>query len=171
MSFIKGKWIEVNHERLKVLLKQMKQYGGDVTLLDALRSDIVTSTKDEEEAPVITNGKWLREFLNSLRNPKKLKKISIPKSFNGELRPYQEVGYRWLMQMNQLGFGTCLADDMGLGKTVQILAFIEALRFQNPKEKVLLIVPASLLGNCRKKRFASLPSLPLKFSTVRTPKR
>lgn len=80
LSFIKGKWIEVNHERLKVLLKQMKQYGGDVTLLDALRSDIVTSTKDEEEALVITNGKWLRGFLNSLRYPKKLKKISVPKS-------------------------------------------------------------------------------------------
>lgn len=51
------------------------------------------------------------------------------------------------MQMNQLGFGACLADDMGLGKTVQILAFLEVLRFQNPEEKVLLIVPASLLGN------------------------
>lgn len=159
LSFIKGKWIEVNHERFKVLLKQMKQYGGDVTLLDALRSDIVTSTKDEEEAPVITNGKWLREFLNSLRNPKKLKKISVPKSFNGELRPYQEVGYRWLMQMNQLGFGACLADDMGLGKTVQILAFLEVLRFQNPEEKVLLIVPASLLGNWQKEAVRFTPEL------------
>ena len=159
LSFIKGKWIEVNHERLKVLLKQMKQYGGDFTLLDALRSDIVTSTKDEEEATIITNGKWLRGFLNSLRNPKKLKKISVSKSFNGELRPYQEVGYLWLMQMNQLGFGACLADDMGLGKTVQILAFLEALRFQNPKEKVLLIVPASLLGNWQKEAVRFTPEL------------
>ena len=159
LSFIKGKWIEVNHERLKVLLKQMKQYGGDFTLLDALRSDIVTSTKDEEEATIITNGKWLRGFLNSLRNPKKLKKISVSKSFNGELRPYQEVGYLWLMQMNQLGFGACLADDMGLGKTVQLLAFLEALRFQNPKEKVLLIVPASLLGNWQKEAVRFTPEL------------
>lgn len=159
LSFIKGKWIEVNHERLKVLLKQMKQYSGNVTLLDALRSDIVTSTKDDEEAPVITNGKWLRGLLNSLRNPKKLKKISVPKSFNGELRLYQEVGYRWLMQMNQLGFGACFADDMGLGKTVQILAFLETLHLQNPKGKVLLIVPASLLGNWQKEAARFTPEL------------
>lgn len=63
------------------------------------------------------------------------------------------------MQMNQLGFGACLADDMGLGKTVQILAFLEALRFQNPKEKVLLIVPASLLGNWQKEEVRFTPEL------------
>lgn len=160
LFFIKGKWIEVNHERLKELLKQMKQYGGDVTLLDALRADIKSSmTSGEEEAPVITNGKWLGGLLKTLRNPKKLKKIPVPKSFNGELRSYQEVGYRWLMQMNQLGFGACLADDMGLGKTVQILAFLEKLRFQNPKQRILLIVPASLLGNWQKEAVRFTPEL------------
>ncbi|MGN0502986.1 MAG: DEAD/DEAH box helicase [Ruminococcus sp.] len=160
LSFIKGKWIEVNHERLKVLLKQMKQYSGNVTLLEALRSDVMSSvTTDDDETPVITNGKWLSGLLKNLRNPQKLKRIAVPKGFNGELRPYQEVGYRWLIQMNQLGFGACLADDMGLGKTVQILAFLEALRFQNPKGKVLLIVPASLLGNWQKEAARFTPGL------------
>ena len=61
--------------------------------------------------------------------------------------------------MNTLGFGACLADDMGLGKTVQILAFLEALRAQKPNGKVLLIVPASLLGNWQKEAARFTPEL------------
>lgn len=163
LSFIKGKWIEVNHERLKALLKQMKKYDGEVTLLETLRRDIKSFTTEDEEAPVITNGKWLSGLLKTLRNPKKLKSVNVPESFKGELRPYQEVGYRWLAQMKQLGFGACLADDMGLGKTVQILAFLEALRSQNPDQRVLLIVPASLLGNWQKEAARFTPEMSLEI--------
>ena len=49
--------------------------------------------------------------------------------------------------MDELGFGACLADDMGLGKTVQVLAYLEKLRKTKKEARVLLIVPASLLGN------------------------
>ena len=163
LSFIKGKWIEVNHARLRKLLADMKQYDGDITLLDALRSEIKTAPEDEDDAPVVTNGKWLGGLLKSLRNPRKQKSVGVPDGFSGELRPYQEVGYQWLLQMNRLGFGACLADDMGLGKTVQILAFLEALRAQKPKGRVLLIVPASLLGNWQKEAARFAPALSLEI--------
>lgn len=159
LSFIKGKWVEVNHEKLKRLLAEMQQYDGDVTLLDALRSELHYAYDKEDDAPVITNGKWLGGLLKSLRNPHKQKSIGVPNGFKGELRPYQEIGYQWLLQMNRLGFGACLADDMGLGKTVQILAFLEALREQKPNGRVLLIVPASLLGNWQKEAARFTPDL------------
>ncbi len=161
LSFIKGKWVEVNHEKLKRLLAEMKQYDGDISLLDALRSEMHYAYDSEDDAPVITNGKWLGGLLKSLRNPRKQKSIGVPDGFSGELRPYQEVGYQWLLQMNRLGFGACLADDMGLGKTVQILAFLEALRAQKPNGNVLLIVPASLLGNWQKEAARFTPGLPV----------
>ena len=159
LSFIKGKWVEVNHEKLKKLLVRMKQYGGEITLLDALRSEMKVSTDDEDDETVVTNGKWLGGLLKSLRDPRKKKNTDVPHSFCGELRPYQEVGYQWLLQMNRLGFGACLADDMGLGKTVQILAFLEALRTQNSNGKVLLIVPASLIGNWQKEAARFTPEI------------
>ena len=159
LSFIKGKWIEIDHHKLKKLLAEMKPYDGEITLLDALRAEL-KNTHDEEEAnAVITNGKWLGGLLKSLRNPRKLKGNPVPRDFNGVLRPYQEIGYQWLLQMNTLGFGACLADDMGLGKTVQILAFLEALREQNPNGKALLIVPASLLGNWQKEAAQFTPEM------------
>ncbi len=159
LSFIKGKWVEVNHEKLKRLLAEMKRYDGDVTLLEALRSELHYAYDEEDNAPVVTNGKWLGGLLKSLRNPRKQKSIGVPDGFSGELRPYQEVGYQWLLQMNRLGFGACLADDMGLGKTVQILAFLEALKAQKPNGRVLLIVPASLLGNWQKEAARFTPDL------------
>lgn len=159
LSFIKGKWVEVNHEKLKRLLAEMQQYDGDVTLLDALRSELHYAYDKEDDAPVITNGKWLGGLLKSLRNPHKQKSIGVPNGFRGELRPYQEIGYQWLLQMYRLGFGACLADDMGLGKTVQILAFLEELRAQKPNGKALLIVPASLLGNWQKEAARFTPDL------------
>ena len=51
LSFIKGKWIEVNHARLRKLLAEMKQFDGDITLLDALRSEIKTAPEYEDDAP------------------------------------------------------------------------------------------------------------------------
>ena len=163
LSFIKGKWVEVNHEKLKRLLAEMKQYDGDVTLLEALRSELHYAYDEKDDAPVVTNGKWLGSLLKSLRNPRKQKSIGVPDGFSGELRPYQEVGYQWLLQMNRLGFGACLADDMGLGKTVQILTFLEAIRAQKPNGKVLLIVPASLLGNWQKEAARFTPDLPVEI--------
>ena len=67
----------------------------------------------------------------------------------GKLRPYQQVGVRWLHLLTKLGLGACLADDMGLGKTIQVLALLLLLKREsgaNPKPS-LLIVPASLLAN------------------------
>lgn len=159
LSFIKGKWIEVDHEKLKKLLAEMKRYDGEISLLDALRSEMKSAPEDEEIGTIITNGKWLGGLLKSLRNPRKTKGAPVPAAFSGELRPYQEIGYQWLLQMNTLGFGACLADDMGLGKTVQILAFLEALRAQKTNGKVLLIVPASLLGNWQKEAARFTPEM------------
>ena len=74
LSFIKGKWVEVNHEKLKRLLAEMKQYDGDISVLDALRSEMHYAYDNEDDAPVITNGKWLGGLLKSLRNPRKQKR-------------------------------------------------------------------------------------------------
>lgn len=50
--------------------------------------------------------------------------VEIPKSLNAVLRPYQQSGFRWLVYLQERGFGGCLADDMGLGKTLQTIALL-----------------------------------------------
>lgn len=163
LAFLKGKWIEVDHARLQQLLAEMEGYHGERTLLETLRMQMATGGKKEsaDVGPVVTNGAWMSKMLHDLRTPEHIRSVAVPRSFQANLRPYQKNGYTWLNYMNKLGFGACLADDMGLGKTVQVLAFLEKMRTGNKKAKVLLIVPASLLGNWQKEAAKFSPKMPV----------
>ncbi len=163
LAFLKGKWVEVSHARLKRLLEEMDAYRGEVTLMEALRMGVMDKSEEEsvDVGPIVTNGAWLGEILKKLKNPGAIRSARVPKTVHAELRPYQKSGFTWLNYMRELGFGACLADDMGLGKTLQVLTFLEKLRSENKKARVLLIVPASLLGNWQKEAEKFVPSMPL----------
>ena len=60
------------------------------------------------------------------------------------LRPYQQVGVRWLYLLAKLGLGACLADDMGLGKTIQVLSLL--LVSQAPADGAAAAEPAGGAG-------------------------
>ena len=170
LSLIKGKWVEVDHERLNLLLKEMEKYHGDISMMEALRMSLNSDnadddSKDKIDINAISNATWISELLRDLRSVSSTGKkvMRLPSSFKATLRPYQSKGYEWLSKMTACNFGACLADDMGLGKTVQVLAFLESLRASSPDAKILLVVPASLLGNWQNecKKFA--PLLPLRI--------
>lgn len=159
LAFLKGKWIEVNHDKLRRLLDEMEQMPEEISLMDALRMELGTDNAKADIGDKVSNGKWLSELLRSLRRPDTIKKLTLPKSFQATLRNYQQSGYNWLNYMDKLGFGACLADDMGLGKTVQVLAYLEKLRKSNKDARVLLVVPASLLGNWQKETQKFAPDM------------
>ncbi len=150
LALLKGKWIEVDHRRLRELLAQMEEAPEQVTLLEAMQMELGNPGGKADVGPIISNGKWLSGLLANLRKPDNIRKLALPKSFHATLRPYQKSGYTWLNYMDKLGFGACLADDMGLGKTVQVLAYLEKLRKSKKKAQALLVIPASLLGNWQK---------------------
>lgn len=163
LAFLKGKWVEVNHEKLNRLLEEMENYEGEMTLFDALRAGLESGGEKQsaDVGAVMTNGKWLSDMLRNLRAPGNIRSARLPKSFQAELRHYQKTGFTWLNYMSKLGFGACLADDMGLGKTVQVLAFLEKMRSVNASQRVLLVVPASLLGNWQKEAAKFAPGMPV----------
>ena len=95
---------------------------------------------------------WVHELLESTTDSESLPEISQPALFEGQLRPYQLTGLRWMAFLSKFGIGTCLADDMGLGKTIQLIALLQHERAENPDGvgQTLLIVPTSVVGNwCR----------------------
>lgn len=161
LALLKGKWIEVNHEKLRELLAKMEELPDEVTLFDAMQIELGQGNKQLDVGTAVSNGEWLSEFLMHLRKPETIRKAPLPKSFHATLRPYQKNGYTWLNYMDNLGFGACLADDMGLGKTVQVLAYLERLRIGNPSARALLVLPASLLGNWQKEAQKFSPDMDL----------
>ncbi len=165
LAFLKGKWVEVNHERLKKLLDAMERYDGEITLRDAMKLEagLEQEEVDIDVGPIITNGKWLGTLLKNLRQPSTMKKEKLPAAVKAELRSYQQTGFQWLCYMNNLGFGACLADDMGLGKTLQVISFLTWLYKKNKDARVLLIVPASLMGNWAKEIEKFSPKLPFRI--------
>ena len=73
-------------------------------------------------------------------------RIAPRPTFQGTLRPYQELGVGWITGLAAHGLGGCLADDMGLGKTVQVLAFLER-RMEKANKPILIVAPRSVLWN------------------------
>ena len=99
--------------------------------------------------------------LKKFSGKNQIKNVSVPKALKATLRPYQQKGFSWMVQLNKQGFGGCLADDMGLGKTLQVISLLTAEQQEmqaGEKElrRSLIVCPASLVYNWQKEitRFA-----------------
>jgi non-specific serine/threonine protein kinase len=164
LSLLKGKWIEVDHEKLREVLEAfdgIRNNDSEITFSKAMRMQMGLAALDDsldDDAIEISNGEWLRSVMDSIKKQGKRRSIKNPKSFKAALRQYQQDGLDWLATMRSLGFGALLADDMGLGKTVQLLALLEYLRTAGDL-KALLIIPASLIGNWQKEISRFTPDL------------
>lgn len=80
------------------------------------------------------------------------------------LRPYQEVGLKWLWYLYHHRLGGLLCDDMGLGKTHQAMALFAAVqKFKEdegkPRPKFLVVCPTSVLYHWQDKLQEHLPYL------------
>ncbi|XP_008416634.1 SWI/SNF-related matrix-associated actin-dependent regulator of chromatin subfamily A containing DEAD/H box 1A isoform X2 [Poecilia reticulata] len=64
-----------------------------------------------------------------------------------QLKPYQLIGLKWLMLLNEHKLSGILADEMGLGKTIQAIAFLAQLYENGIEGPHLITVPSSTLDN------------------------
>ena len=131
------------------------RYGRiQVALLDALLAGQPRSQVDEAF-------ERLREQLASGERPEAEPE---PEGFQGTLRHYQLEGVGWLVFLESLGLGGCLADDMGLGKTIQVLALLlrrkgEMAAAGLPHRPTLVVVPKSLVFNWMDEAHKFAPAL------------
>lgn len=162
LAFLKGKWVEINHEKLQQLLTTYDtKENSEWTLFDALRQQQLSDAEENDSLIETTNGQWLQTVFQQMITPTQIKQEQPAKSFQASLRPYQLVGYNWLNFMQEQTFGALLADDMGLGKTVQILALLDSLRQEN--KRALLVIPASLLETWKKEAARFAPHLQIQI--------
>ena len=82
----------------------------------------------------------------------------LPKGLQATLRPYQELGVRWLGFLAQAELGGILADDMGLGKTLQALTALTTV-LQDQGGKALVVAPTSILQNWQREANKFVPGL------------
>jgi superfamily II DNA or RNA helicase len=161
LALVRGRWVEINREQLGRMMERFREiertaaekglgFAEAMRLLagaDVTSSDTAAATS-ADWAQVVA-GPWLTQTLKGLRGPEGLAQIDPGVALHGTLRPYQQVGVRWLYLLARLGLGACLADDMGLGKTIQVLSLLLVLKRQTNGDlpPSLLVAPASLLAN------------------------
>jgi non-specific serine/threonine protein kinase len=173
LALIRGKWVEVDHERLNRTLEQFEaierraaadglSFGEAMRMLAGagIAGDEPAGQEDVDWSQTVA-GPWLAETLAALRRPDGLSCVDPGRSFEGTLRPYQQVGVQWLYLLTQLRLGACLADDMGLGKTIQVLSLLLVLKNEarENRKPCLLVAPASLLANWAAEIARFAPSL------------
>ena len=88
----------------------------------------------------------MEEFKDLFHKIKNREEIE-PNNISVNLFPYQKLGFNWLKNMYDIGFGGILADDMGLGKTLQTISLLNEIYQENRNFSALIIVPSSLLYN------------------------
>ena len=136
LAMLRGKWVEVDRERLKATLERLDaverlareegvSFGQAMRLLAGAEiGEAAEAQAAEASWGRVRAGAWLAETLAACRRPETLAAAHPGEALKTTLRPYQDVGVRWLGFLAGLGLGACLADDMGLGKTVQVLALV-----------------------------------------------
>ena len=160
LALIRGQWVEVDADRLKRTMERFQEaellarkdglgFGKAMRLLSG--ADLSARDGGDGEAAAwstMSAGPWLAEVLKGLRSPEGLAQVDPGADLRASLRPYQQVGVRWLHLLSRLGLGACLADDMGLGKTMQVLSLLLVRKREGQNVRPsLLVVPASLLAN------------------------
>jgi hypothetical protein len=176
LIFLKGRWVEVDRERLSEALAHWRRvereaHLGGVDFIQAMRllagapADLSRADRDEavREWSRVQAGAGLAKLLERLRAPETLATAQPGEALQAQLRPYQQQGVSWLWLLSQLGLGACLADDMGLGKTIQVIALLLLLQRHPPASgdprPSLLVLPASLLANWQAELARFAPSL------------
>ena len=173
LALIRGKWVEVDHERLNRTLEQFEaierraatdglSFGEAMRMLAGagIAGDGAAGQEDVDWSQTVA-GPWLAETLAALRRPDGLSRVDPGRFLHGTLRPYQQAGVQWLYLLTQLRLGACLADDMGLGKTIQVLSLLLVLKNEarENRKSCLLVAPASLLANWAAEIARFAPSL------------
>jgi non-specific serine/threonine protein kinase len=179
LVLLKGKWVEIDPERLKEVLDHWEKVQADsgadgVSLIEGLRlisgfetRSLTGAGETDARRPdwaQVFAGSWLQEALKQMQSPSVSTDSDPGPDLLADLRPYQRAGVHWLWYLSRLGLGACLADDMGLGKTIQVIALLLVCRRQtSARNPSLLVVPASLIANWRSEIHRFAPSLSVLF--------
>ena len=148
----KKKFVKVGNNFISLVSEETKEFYSLAKDFDLVSENTLTKKKAVplyyafkaygKDDSFLSMDDYLDEVFNDLKNFSDAKD-KIP-SIDGELRPYQLNGVKWLMTLYKYSLGGILADDMGLGKTIETIAFINAIKSDKP---ILIVSPKSLVFN------------------------
>ncbi|WP_433269348.1 DEAD/DEAH box helicase [Actinosynnema sp. CS-041913] len=157
---LRGQWVHVDRKRLAEGLAFLARGGGQMSAAQVLLHSGLGPEDADLPLPLnaVRGEGWLGDLLSG-EVEHQLEPVEPPAGLTATLRPYQVRGLSWLVFLDRLGLGACLADDMGLGKTVQLLALEAYARQHEVRPPTLLICPMSVVGNWQREAARFAPGL------------
>ena len=148
----KKKFVKIGNNFISLLSDDTKKFYDFAKDFDLINENSLNKKKEVplyyafkaygQDNSFLSMDSYLDDVFNDLKNFSDSKE-EIP-HINGELRPYQIDGVKWLLTLYKYSLGGILADDMGLGKTIETIAFINAIKNDKP---ILIVSPKSLVFN------------------------
>ena len=158
----RGTWMAVDMKQLHQAIRLGRhEVSDEVPVVQAVQLALGAEAR-RHGLPVaeVRGHGWVETLFNRLSGDEhRFGVLAPPEGFCGELRPYQQRGFSWLVYLRSCGFGGCLADDMGLGKTIQALAFLMYEKEHGEKRPALVAGPMSVLGNWMRETQRFTPGL------------
>ena len=148
----KKKFVKIGNNFINLLSDETKAFYDFAKDFDLVKENSLSKKKEVplyyafkaygKDNSFLSMDSYIEEVFTDLKNFSDNKTV-IP-NINGELRPYQVDGVKWLLTLYKYSLGGILADDMGLGKTIETIAFINAIKGDKP---ILIVSPKSLVFN------------------------
>ncbi|MBI2743939.1 MAG: DEAD/DEAH box helicase [Chlamydiales bacterium] len=135
---------------LKGLPKKRWLKGGErlkISTLEWLKLSVSEEIRDPEGTS--KEAKSSRKVLEEFRSFQTHELVNL-EGFQSRLRPYQEIGVRWLWFLYCHGLSGLLCDEMGLGKTHQAMGLLAAIynaevKDEKDRKKHLVVCPTSVI--------------------------
>lgn len=134
---------------LKNIPKKRWLKGGErlrLSTLEWLKLSVMEEIRDPDKNT--KEGRASHKVLEEFRQFQTHELINLD-NFQSRLRPYQEIGVRWLWFLYCHGLSGLLCDEMGLGKTHQAMGLLAAVfnahAESGEKKKYLVVCPTSVL--------------------------
>ncbi len=166
-AFTEAGLIDLEEKRfhwLKMLKKNRIDRRSNITVLSTM--ELIRLNAFESIEVHKSKG---ADYEHSVELLKELTEFRIPEEpdltgLTSSLRPYQQIGVRWLWFLYHHSLSGLLCDDMGLGKTHQAMALMAAIvnRFKQRQEgprHFLIVCPTSVLFHWQEKIATFLPGM------------
>ena len=148
----KKKFVKIGNNFISLLSDDTKKFYDFAKDFDLINENSLNKKKEVplyyafkaygKDNNFLSMDSYIEEVFNDLKDFSDNKQ-EIP-TIDGELRPYQIDGVKWLLTLYKYSLGGILADDMGLGKTIETIAFINTIKNNKP---ILIVSPKSLVFN------------------------
>ena len=162
LALIRGRWVEVDRERLERMMERFREAErlaaeGGLSFAEAMRmlagADVAKDgSREWRRSRLVARRRraLARRDPQGAARARGARRRSIPgASCTAPCGPTSRSASAGSTCFRRLGLGACLADDMGLGKTIQVLSLLLVLRREQDGKRrpSLLVAPASLLAN------------------------